>query len=464
MFEKLMWVLVSFFVVYFALDLFWFRKKAKRPIYQQRLINILLPIGIIAALGIAIKEMTVYLFLQIFLLNIAELCVLILATTGIVLIFKTSVTTNFAQGTIATVGAFTAAKLVIYLTKNTALTMVPKLALAMVASALTGFLIGLFVDTVIFRRSKYLSSVGKQMITMGLVLVLLGLMPLIFGLLPLTIEQFSYDGKMIQLTEEMILYVPNHNILTAIITVSMLLILFLALRFTKWGLGVRATASNETVAGMMGVNTRLITALSWGIAGAFGGVAMEFAAAHPERTEKLILIASTTHRGYPIYKKNAAFQPLVGQPYASPEEMATDPLQVKPVLDAIAAKNAAFLAYIYDLTIYTHSKPTAEANAVYIAETIKQRNLPDVDFALASLNMGEVPNDYGPGSKTVGNIVCPVLHVWGTLDRTVPEWMVLDNIRALENQSRYVRLEACGHSPLVDCPDALAEAVLDFLS
>lgn len=195
-----------------------------------------------------------------------------------------------------------------------------------------------------------------------------------------------------------------------------------------------------------------------------GGVAMEFAAAYPEKTEKLILIASTTHRGYPIYKKNAAFQPLVGQPYASPEEMATDPLQVKPVVDAIAAKNAAFLAYIYDLTIYTHNKPTAEANAVYIAETLKQRNLPDVDFALAALNMGEVPNDYGPGTKTIGRIGCPVLHVWGTLDRTVPEWMVLDNIRALENQSRYVRLEACGHSPLVDCPEALAAAVREFLS
>ncbi len=273
MFEKLIWVLVSLFVLYFALDLTWFRKKQKRPLYQQRLINVLLPIGIVVGLVIAVKEMTLYLFLQIFLLNIAELCVLILATTGIVLIFKTSVTTNFAQGTIATVGAFTAAKLVIYLTKNTSLQMAPKLALAMGASALTAFLIGLFVDTVIFRRSKYLSSVGKQMITMGLVLVLLGLMPLIFGLLPLTIEQFSYDGKLIQLTEEMILYVPDHNIFTALITVSMLLVLFLALRFTKWGLGVRATASNETVAGMMGVNTRLITALSWGIAGAFGGVA-----------------------------------------------------------------------------------------------------------------------------------------------------------------------------------------------
>jgi pimeloyl-ACP methyl ester carboxylesterase len=195
-----------------------------------------------------------------------------------------------------------------------------------------------------------------------------------------------------------------------------------------------------------------------------GGVAMEFAATFPQMTEKLILIASTTHRGYPIYKKNAALQPQVGQAYASPEEMASDPLQVKPVIDAIAANNAAFLTYIYDLTIYTHSKPTPEANALYISETLKQRNLPDVDFALAALNMSEEKNDYGPGTGTIRNIVCPVLHIWGTLDRTVPEWMVLDNIRALEKQSRFVRWEECGHSPLVDAPDRLTQVILDFLA
>jgi len=194
-----------------------------------------------------------------------------------------------------------------------------------------------------------------------------------------------------------------------------------------------------------------------------GGVAMEFAAAYPQMTDKLILIDSTTHKGYPIFKKNAAFQPLFGQIYSSAEEMATDPLQVKPVLDAIAANNAAFLAYIYDLTIYTGKKPTPEANAVYIAETLKQRCLPDADFALASLNMSAEPNFYRPGTGAIAKIQCPVLHFWGTLDKTVPEYMVLDNIKALEKQSKYVRFEACGHSPLVDKPDELASEILAFL-
>jgi pimeloyl-ACP methyl ester carboxylesterase len=143
--------------------------------------------------------------------------------------------------------------------------------------------------------------------------------------------------------------------------------------------------------------------------------------------------------------------------------MANDPLQVKPVLDAIAAKNAAFMAYIYDLTIYTNKKPTPETNAVYIAETLKQRCLPDADFALASLNMSSEPNFYRPGTGAISKITCPVLHFWGTLDKTVPEFMVLDNIKALEKQSQYVRFENCGHSPLVDNPDGLAQEILAFI-
>lgn len=194
-----------------------------------------------------------------------------------------------------------------------------------------------------------------------------------------------------------------------------------------------------------------------------GGVAMEFAAAYPKRTEKLILINSTTHKGYPIFKKNASYQPIAGEIYVSAHEMASDPVQVKPVLDAIAAKNAAFMSYIYDLTIYTKNKPSVSENVEYINETMKQQNLPDADYALATLNMSREPNFYTKGSGTIENIQCPVLHFWGTLDKTVPEYMVQDNIKALEKQSQYIKFEECGHSPLVDKPDALTQAILSFI-
>lgn len=194
-----------------------------------------------------------------------------------------------------------------------------------------------------------------------------------------------------------------------------------------------------------------------------GGVAMELAAHYPALVEKLILINSTTHKGYPIFKKDAAFKPLVGQIYASADEMANDPLQVRPVLDAIKVNNTGFMTYIYDLTIYTVSKPALEDNVLYISETMKQRCLPEADYALATLNMGSTPNFYRPGDNTISKIQCPVLHFWGTKDLTVPEYMVLENIEALKAKSTFIKFENCGHSPLVDKPKELGIEILKFV-
>lgn len=194
-----------------------------------------------------------------------------------------------------------------------------------------------------------------------------------------------------------------------------------------------------------------------------GGVAMELAAYYPDLVEKLILINSTTHKGYPIFKKDAAFKPLVGQIYASADEMANDPLQVKPVLDAIKVNNTGFMTYIYDMTIYTVNKPALEDNVLYISETMKQKCLPEADYALATLNMGNTPNFYRGGDNSIAKIKCPVLHFWGEKDLTVPEYMVLENIEALKNNSKYIKFENCGHSPLVDKPKELGIEILNFV-
>ena len=194
-----------------------------------------------------------------------------------------------------------------------------------------------------------------------------------------------------------------------------------------------------------------------------GGVAMELCATYPELVKHLILINSTSHKGYPIFQKNAQNQPLFGQVYQKKDDLAKDPLQVLPVTMAITAKNAAFMTYIYDLTIYTVKKPTLEANKIYIEEALKERCLVDADFGLATLNLSDSIGFYGMGNGKIKNIQCPVLHVWGTSDRTVPEMMILDNIKAMEKTSTYLRWEDCGHSPLVDQPDKLTQSILDFL-
>jgi pimeloyl-ACP methyl ester carboxylesterase len=194
-----------------------------------------------------------------------------------------------------------------------------------------------------------------------------------------------------------------------------------------------------------------------------GGVVMEFAAHYPERLNKLILINSTTHKGYPVFQKDANNQMKLGVAYSSKEEMAEDPVQVKPLLMALETKNFAFVKYIYDLTIYTYNKPSEEDNLLYLTDSLKQRNLVDVDWALANLNMGKDFNFYQMGQNTISLIKAPVLHIWGSHDKTVPEFMILDNFKALEDQSTYVKFDQCGHSPLVDKPNELTQVILDFI-
>jgi branched-chain amino acid transport system permease protein len=215
------------------------------------------------------------------LINLSSLA---LATTAIVLIYKTSKTTNFAQSMMATFGAYVAAKMIQYMGAHYEWGVTKTVVFALIGGALTAFLLGVIIDSVIIRYSKDKSPVGKQMITMGLVIILTGIMPMIFGsnstTNPLSIPTLFPRGDQVPLTFlynwgviTMPLQIPKHSIYGLALTVFLLVVLFSLLRFTKWGLGVRATASNERVASMMGINTKLITALSWGIAGFLGGVA-----------------------------------------------------------------------------------------------------------------------------------------------------------------------------------------------
>ena len=194
-----------------------------------------------------------------------------------------------------------------------------------------------------------------------------------------------------------------------------------------------------------------------------GGIGLKLAAICPDKVRKLFCIEGAGHRGYPIFEKDAAMQ-NTGRPYESKLRMAEDPLQVAPMLGIFEAGNAAAMTAIWDATIYPAKKPTTEQSVRWIAETLKQRNLIDVDWALATLNMSEEPGSYGPGDGSIRKVACPVALTTGQLDLVVPEAMVLDNYRALGGDATLLRYEDCGHSPLVDCPDRLCADMEEFFS
>lgn len=194
-----------------------------------------------------------------------------------------------------------------------------------------------------------------------------------------------------------------------------------------------------------------------------GGVGLKLCAMYPEKVKKFFSIEGASHKGYPLFRKDAQFQSTT-EPYANKEEMAGDPMQVAPMIRIFEGKDAAMMAAIWDATIYTVAKPAREQSDLWIAETLKQRNLVDVDWSLATLNMSDVFTPYGKGDGSIHNITCPVALTMGDKDIVVPGYMVMENYQALGELATLLPYENCGHSPMVDCPDRLAEDVKAFFA
>ncbi|QWB99661.1 branched-chain amino acid ABC transporter permease [Mycoplasmatota bacterium] len=211
---------------------------------------------------------------------------LALATFAIVLIFRTSFTTNFAQGMIGTVAAFITTYILMPspdITGNVPSPTFLTYLIAISVGIIVSFIISMLVDIVIFRNSKYITPVGKQIVTMGIVLIITGLIPFFFGISDRSLPRIgaNLEGTFIDTIllsgveglRDIGIFVKYHMVLGFLISFIIIGTLFIMLKYTRWGLGVRATASNENVASMMGINTRFITAMSWAIAGGLGALA-----------------------------------------------------------------------------------------------------------------------------------------------------------------------------------------------
>jgi len=208
----------------------------------------------------------------------------------------------------------------------------------------------------------------------------------------------------------------------------------------------------------LGINSVYLVGWSNG-----GGVSLRLCAAHPEKIRKFFDIEGAGLKGYPVYKKNEKYQ-STGEPYPSKEAMAEDPVQVAPALQMFETNASSMMSALWDATIYTVNKPTREENERWMAETMKQRNLVDLDWALANFNMSDEFTPYGKGDGTIHNVTCPVALTMGEKDIVVPAYMVLDNYNALKDHAILLPYENCGHSPMVDCPDRLAKDVCEFFA
>lgn len=178
-----------------------------------------------------------------------------LSALSIILVYKTSYTTNFAQATLGMFNTYLVA------------TMIYKFGWSLYAALPIGILsaivIGILIDVIIIRRAKDASPVSKQIITLGLISVFLGIAPLIFGVYNLNMPKFIEKGKLSVLGAS----ISYNAVFNIFLGMAVMIGMFTIIQRTKLGLAIRTTASNPVTARLMGVPTKTITMFAWSAAG-----------------------------------------------------------------------------------------------------------------------------------------------------------------------------------------------------
>jgi branched-chain amino acid transport system permease protein len=180
---------------------------------------------------------------------------------GFALIYKATGVVNFAQGELVMLTAYIAFSLASAL----GLTFLPLMLVAVpVAMAL-----GLTLERLFIRPMLGEPVFSIVMVTVGLAVILRGIVVLVWGSEPLN---FGAGISMKVVTLAGVPFYPAQlYLIAALALLTMLAWLFL--RFSRYGVAMRAVAANETAALLMGVSVDRIHALAWTLSSAIAAIA-----------------------------------------------------------------------------------------------------------------------------------------------------------------------------------------------
>ncbi|MDN5352709.1 MAG: branched-chain amino acid transport system permease protein [Clostridiales bacterium] len=205
-------------------------------------------------------------FLQVILRSLETGSLYALGALGIIIIFRTSNVTNFSHGVVAMFNTF----VVTYFFMNWGL----PLGVAILLGIISAIIVGILIDLVVIRHTKKVSEMGKQIVTLGLIMVVLGITPVLFGVDPLRLPKLIEQGNLSILGAD----ISYNGLFNIVFGILIMVGLFYVLQKTKIGLAIRATASNEHTAKLMGVPTETVTLGAWAVAGALGVISGVMAA------------------------------------------------------------------------------------------------------------------------------------------------------------------------------------------
>jgi branched-chain amino acid transport system permease protein len=213
-----------------------------------------------------------------------------LIASGLSLIYGLMGVLNFAHGAFLTVGAYSTWWFADRLDAigSDALRFVVAAAIGM----LCGGVLAALVELVLI-RPLYLRHIEQVLVTVGLSLLIVALLQGIWG--P-TERLFDVPGWLFETTSVLGAKVPNDRFVEIAAAVAVLLGLLAFLRYTRYGLIIRAGVENRAMVTALGIDVRkaftLVFALG-GVAAALAGVlsGVYFGAIDPERGTSLLIFA-----------------------------------------------------------------------------------------------------------------------------------------------------------------------------
>ena len=193
-------------------------------------------------------------FIQLFASGIAVGCLYALIALGFVLIIKATDILNFAHGEIIMISSL----LCYFLMAKYHFSFLS----ASLITVLIAALLGVLTERVVLRPMLGEPIFAVVMITIGLSIFLRSLAGIIFGHdnyvfpSPFPKEPMNLAGITLSMTQ----------IWVMISTALLVLIFFIFFKYSRMGLAMRGTANNQETALLMGISTKRVFAMVWGIA------------------------------------------------------------------------------------------------------------------------------------------------------------------------------------------------------
>ena len=181
---------------------------------------------------------------------------------AMVIIYKTSEVVNFAQGEMALISTFLTYMVLEYYGFP--------FYVAFPGALIFALILGFVLEFGVMRRAKDPNILGMIIITIGLEMILLGFVSWKFGADPKTMPFpiSPYDSVTLGGV-----FVSSLEVLTFVVTLTVMVILFLFLKYSKLGVAMKATQQNQVAARLQGIRTNRILMITWGISSVVGCLA-----------------------------------------------------------------------------------------------------------------------------------------------------------------------------------------------